>query len=455
MAGAGDRRWDQLALGAIGVGAVVRVVWVLILHPPLSYLQYDMLGYAERASRLASSGDLNRLDAFWPPGTHIILSLPMTVVGTGISGLWAGAVLWCVLSILTPYFMWKLARLLLNPAAACLTAVLTALYPLHVTLSGYFLSETPAMALLAGGLWLAYRAVAATGRARLALAAGGGLACGAAVANRPQFLLNVAVVALPLLWGQRRHLGAAGALAAGTGVVLAGIVAHNSVAAGRLTGLSENSGFVFYVGHCDMAVVTTSKGNAGLTIGSPVIQQRGVTRTATFTDHLAWDQGFFFRRGLDCVRADGPRHLQVLARNVFDMTLTTIPWPQAARADTRNVARASNVLYSAALPVIVIGSVVAIRRKRREGRPAWGEGHLLAHLACFVPTAMLFFGDPRFRTPYDLFGLALLAAVVVHFVTRRATTATPPAEPVDADTSRVDGAADRSVDGGALARSAP
>ena len=39
---------------------------------------------------------------------------------------------------------------------------------------------------------------------------------------------------------------------------------------------------------------------------------------------------------------------------------------------------------------------------------------MLGHLACVLATALLFFGDPRFRTPYDVFALALLAALIAH-----------------------------------------
>ena len=38
---------------------------------------------------------------------------------------------------------------------------------------------------------------------------------------------------------------------------------------------------------------------------------------------------------------------------------------------------------------------------------------MLAHLACFIAVAVISgLGEPRYRTVYDIFGLALLAAVV-------------------------------------------
>ncbi len=37
---------------------------------------------------------------------------------------------------------------------------------------------------------------------------------------------------------------------------------------------------------------------------------------------------------------------------------------------------------------------------------------MLLQLACVVLVAVVFFGDPRVRSTYDVFGLALLAALI-------------------------------------------
>jgi hypothetical protein len=39
---------------------------------------------------------------------------------------------------------------------------------------------------------------------------------------------------------------------------------------------------------------------------------------------------------------------------------------------------------------------------------------LLLQLSCALVVAVFFFGDPRVRSTYDVFGLALLAATIVH-----------------------------------------
>ena len=84
--------WDGIALGGIAVGALIRLVWI-IAHSPLDYVYSDMEAYVARAAKVAEGLPLERIDAFYPPGTHLLLALPMLVFGTGRTGLWADAAL--------------------------------------------------------------------------------------------------------------------------------------------------------------------------------------------------------------------------------------------------------------------------------------------------------------------------------------------------------------------------
>src|SRR4051812_19458437 len=152
-----DRRWDRVALLAIAAGAVARGLWVFRLPPPRGYLYSDMQTYVRYAADLADGHDLNVYATLQPQGTHFLLALPLTIFGAGRHGLWGAAVLWWALSAATPFFAWRLARILLTPPAAALTALFTAIWPLHVTIAGYFLSETPSLAFLVAALWIAYR----------------------------------------------------------------------------------------------------------------------------------------------------------------------------------------------------------------------------------------------------------------------------------------------------------
>jgi 4-amino-4-deoxy-L-arabinose transferase-like glycosyltransferase len=404
-----ENRWDRVVLVSILVGAIVRIIWGLVIHPPLDHIYSDMGGYVERAQRLATGAGLQRFDAFFPPGTHMLLAAPMTLFGTERAGLWAGAVLWCALSAAIPLFAWRLARLLLTPAAAALTALFCALWPLYITYGGYFTSEIPSLAFLLASLWAGYRAARLSGWQAGWLGLTAGLLGGVAVANRPQLILNLAVLAVPLLFRLRRQALALAGIVAGSALILAGTALYNSAAAGKPTGLSENAGLNFWIGQCDVHDVTTADParNITFTFGNPVWAQLGRGGSYYFEGYLVWDQGFFYEMGLRCIERNGLGHVRVLARNVLNMSATTIPWPQVNEDGQRVVVRASNLAYSLLLPLVVIDSVFI--RRRTSGRSP-GETVMLLQLACVLVVAIFFFGDPRVRSSYDVFGLALLAA---------------------------------------------
>lgn len=407
-------RWDRVGLVSVVAGAIVRIVWGLVIHPPVGYLYSDMGGYVERAQRLATGAGLQRFDAFFPPGAHMLLAAPMTLLGTERAGLWAGAVLWCALSAAIPFFAWRLARLLLTPAAAALTALLCAFWPLYITYGGFFTSEIPSLAFLLASLWAGYRAVRLSGRHAVWLGLVAGLLGGVAVANRPQLVLNLAVLAVPLLFRLRRQALVLGGIVAGAAIILAGTVLHNSAAAGKLTGLSENAGLNFWIGQCDVHDVKTVDPvrNITFTFGNPVWAQLGRGGTYYFEGPLVWDQGFFYKLGVRCIERDGPGHVRILARNVLNMTATTVPWPQVNdEGGQRGVVRVSNLAYGFLLPLIVVYSVFIIVRRRASGWSS-GEAIMLLQLACVLLVAVIFFGDPRLRSTYDVFGLALLAACI-------------------------------------------
>jgi 4-amino-4-deoxy-L-arabinose transferase-like glycosyltransferase len=398
---------------------------VLVVHPPFDYGYSDMGGYVDRAARLVEMASLERYDAFYPPGTHLLLAAVFKGFGPDDAGMWAGAVVWGLLSASAPFFMWRLARLLLTPAAASLTAVFTAAWPLHATSAGYFLSETPALTFLLASLWAGYAAVRADGRRAVVLVAAAGLLGGAAVTMRPQFLLNLVILAAAWLAVQHR-LRLLATFSACCAICIGGALVYNSVAAGKPTGISENSGITFFIGQCEVHTVRVGQGSQ---IGPPPANQQNRGRFYYFPDREVWDQGFFFRKGLDCIQEDGWSHAGLLARAIPDLLWTSIIWPQVNEESLRRIVNVTNLLYAVLLPLVVIGTMLLVRDRRRAGRPS-GELVLALHLATVLVTAFVFFGDPRFRMPYDFFGLALLASVLAEtFVHGRAGSAVDSARP--------------------------
>ena len=409
-----EHRWDRLAVVAIVAGAVLRIVWILVVHPPVDfvYRYSDMRSYVSRAELLASGWPLGPNDAFFPPGTQILLAIPIKLFGTE-AGLWAAAVVWCALSIAVVWVSWRLARELLTPAAAGLTAALCALWPLFITYGSYFTSETPALAFMLAALWLGVMATRREGLTAVILALLSGLLGGVATAFRPQLLINMLIMAAVVLFAFRRRIAPLASLGVGLLAVLAGVVVHNSIAANQLTGLATNGGVNFWFGHCDARQVTMFDSNgeetADFTHSVPNLAGRG--GEYVFRGHDIWDDGFFLELGWECIEQDKAKHAFRLARNVIDMTATTLPYPQSEDPGwAQDVVQANNVAYAVLLPWIVIESLFLIVRRRRAGK-SFGEAFLLVNLACAALVAILLIGDPRVRSVYDVFGLALLAAL--------------------------------------------
>ena len=76
---------------------------------------------------------------------------------------------------------------------------------------------------------------AGSGRKAGWLGLAAGLLGGVAVANRPQLILNLAVLVVPLLFRLRRQALALAGIVAGSALILAGTALHNSAAAGKPT----------------------------------------------------------------------------------------------------------------------------------------------------------------------------------------------------------------------------
>jgi 4-amino-4-deoxy-L-arabinose transferase-like glycosyltransferase len=403
----GERWWDDVARLSLIVGAAIRMLVVLDLYPPTDHVYSDSLGYVDRAMRVAAGAPLDRYDAFYPPGTHLLLSIPFWLIGNDRTGLIAGAVLWTALSALTPLFMWRYARLLLSPAAAALTALFCALWPIHIAYGGHFMSEVPALAFMVGSLWFAEHAYRSRSGRMAELA---GIAGGLAIANRPALVLNVALAAWPFVRRAREYLRSLGLLVIGVMLAVLPVVAYATAASGHFT-LSENSGLVFYMGHCNVKAVEAGPPGAHYFFESPVTTQLERGTNVNFPDHDIWDQGFFYSQGFACIAQDGIGHVRMLLRNVFDMGLSTVPWPPSNDPWVRDIVKVANIAYVVALPFILFGAIRLIRRRWPSGGGR-GELTMLLQLGTVLVTAIVYFGDPRYRTPYDVFGLALLGSLI-------------------------------------------
>jgi len=80
-----DRRWDRLAVAAIGLGAVARGLWVFWLHKPFDYVYSDMNTYVIGAKQIADWRGVDVYTTFQPQGTHLLLAVPFAILGAAAS----------------------------------------------------------------------------------------------------------------------------------------------------------------------------------------------------------------------------------------------------------------------------------------------------------------------------------------------------------------------------------
>lgn len=399
-AGRQDRRVAHVAIAG---GICARAIYGLFLHPPLDHVTSDMAGYVQRAQRLGGGGVIPRIDYFMPPGTQLLLSLPMHIFGVGRAGLWGATVLWFLLSSAYPWLAWRWATQVLPPRGATMVAVCCALSPLAILYGGWFSSELPAMVLLPAVLLLMGRAAAGNRPSGYAA----GAATAVLVVVRQQFVLNIVVVVVAVFAAySARHSGAIflrmlGGASVATVAIVALAAPPWQVQGTWVPLTGENGGLNFFYGHCDARKLTTPE----LFFVNPVREQRG-TGTDVTVARRATEQGWFFERGLDCLKERPGRAIVLAARNVADLTATSIPFPPWTEGGpVLLVAETVNMLFCLLLVGLLVVAAPAIRRDRTVRL-------LYAHLGCLVLVALLFLGEPRYRIPYDLFGWALLGWVV-------------------------------------------
>jgi len=416
-------RWEfigRVAFVAVAVAAVVqRYIFVFFMHEPRKFVWSDMQGYVDRAFRLGMPGvTLNRFDTFYPPGAHMLMAPLMRLARDRETGMLYNQWLWWVLASVTVVAVglmgWKLFR---HPLAGALAMGALMLHWSFTVFAGLFMSENPFSCFMAVALLLGLVAQDMDPRRpvpRAVVYGLAGLVAGMATIIRPQFGIGAALIGLPLLQRRFPFVRFVDALPLGILWVLPviGAMQLNSHAAGIKMGLSGNAGFNFYQGHCDVVHVETHAADGGgwYAFAAPVRIQRVVNegkpeKKVVIRGHMAWENDYFFDEGFKCIRADGWAHLLRIYTNVEDLFSPADVWPPNSGRFARP-SNLSNHFYSHALLFFIpLALLLALYR-----RP---ERWLLIQLATLLPVGLIFYGDSRYRVPYDMFGVLILAGVIL------------------------------------------
>jgi hypothetical protein len=422
------RAWLARHAGLVTVtllALAVRLIWNLGVHPPLDFRRSDMGMYLGRATDVLDKPWAPRGDyTVFPYGTHLLLAALKGLFGRDDAV--ALGVAFALLGALAVGFTFATAeRLSPRPWVRWATGLALVVYYPWISFSGYLLSEAPFTLALAATAFFSLR-LADRGRPRDAWWLGASIAAGAVF--RPQMLLSAAFLGLHFVLRRRSWRGFTGGQFARIAAPIVLVLAASSVRLywhtstswrGGQLGLVSTNGAVNYVfGRCHATAVTSDGGgyfsSPSLLALDSVDKNRGgpgffpldpvFEKTVHFPGKM-WEPAGAYALAHRCVEKSG---YFVQARfaltHVILLWAYNLPWPdQGQEARFRVPMAVSAVVHGLViLPPAVAAIVLSFRRRA-------GRRLLLAlHPLALIVTAMIYFGDARFRVPYD--GLLILLA---------------------------------------------
>lgn len=403
----------------------VRLAWNLFVHPPADYAFSDMGGYIDRAREVF---DMKLVPepyrTLFPWGTHALVFLEMAVFGKhGKAGLGA---LFALVGAAGVAYAYAVARRLHPTRPLVVAAIgfcLVVYYP-WISLSGYVLSEPPFCACVSAAAFYALRLVD-RGRSRDAWALGAASALGALF--RPQMLVGAAAIGAWALLRRRafrrvrlRHAAfVALPVALALGVSAARIEFHN-----RHFGLvSTNGPLNFVFGRCHNAILEAHARDGRGFFGPPAFgaleayekrypdavvrlePARG--RVLRFRGHM-WDERPLYALAEQCIQTTGwAKQASYAATHVALLFGYDTIWPDGGIARWRRpIGLWCRAYLALVTPALVFGLFRALSRRR--GR----EGLVAAQIWALVLVAIVYFGEARYRAPYD--GLVFAVAFPVY-----------------------------------------
>ena len=391
----------------------IRLVWNLVIHPPGDFITSDMRSYWGQSNALLNAPlRQDGSSVFFPYGTGLLLALIRKVFGA--ENHLALAVTYALLgTLLVPLVFYLAERLTKGYHLSRIAAVVTCVYYPFISYGGYYLSELP-FAVWATASALFGLRLADEGRTRDAFLFGGAMAMGALF--RPQVLVSLPFLFVVWVWRRRvwpkwkiRHwFHAAIPLVFILGFSAARFHWHT----GRWGLISGNSALNYAFGRCHALTIESRSGTYFASFSPPPLgyldgrQKRHPDSfvrldPALGTKHLLqgkmWMPEIFDDLTRRCVATTGPwRQIRYAVVHVIMLWGFNNGWPDSADLPWRYFMLASVILHNIfILPPVLIALGAAFRRR-------FSRHALLAvYIVGLLFIAIVYFGDVRYRMPYD------------------------------------------------------
>jgi hypothetical protein len=435
----------------VALALVTRLVWVLAIHPPHAYVFSDMHKYVERAQDLAEHGFRPgvRTLAWQAWGTHTLLALPLAIFGK--QALWAGSVMWGLMSAAAvPVGYLLAARVCSRPWMAKAVGIALLLWHPSLSNAGYFLSETP---FLFFQLWSTLLLVIVLQEGRRSV--GAGVVSAIAFALRPQSALFYLLVLVTWAVVRRRASPVLPRHLVGVAVPLLLMLAFSfwrfHAHTGYWWGIAENANMNLTAGRCHNIVTQAFKNEGELRRSEAANNTRDGRRVSlpgyrVLAKRLPPEHPLALRPAMEsetirfvgyigdpeiheeirreCYARTGV--LEQIRYGVVNMSLLWFvgqQWPELEQKTMRTAFVTPIILFKHFFQIAVwlpsiIGIGIAIARIRSSPALSFCAWQLMTSMAI----AAIFFGDIRLRTPYDPYAIILALetwAIVVPWLRAR------------------------------------
>lgn len=399
--------------GATLLALVIRLIWNLALHPPGDFITSDMRSYWMQSSGMLNAPLQKDGSAiFFPYGTATLLTTVRAIFGqdnhVALAILYA-----CLGALLVPLVYFLAARLTHAHQMPRIAALVTCFYYPFVSYGGYYLSELP-FALCVTATALYSLRLADRGRARDAFLLGTAIAIGATF--RPQILASIPLLLGVWIFRRREWPGFRGGhwfrLAIPIAFVAAFSVARFHYHTGRWGFISGNGELNYAFGRCHAMTIESRAPFYFASFSPPpmgyleyrekrdpdsFVRLDSALQKKIMLRGTLWTPDTFADLTRKCVETTGyARQMRYALIHVIMLWGFNNAWPDSADDFYRYVMLAAGALHN--IFFLLPMSMMFFASFRR----AFSRHALLGvHIAALVIIAMLYFGDVRFRVPYD------------------------------------------------------
>ncbi len=388
----------------IAFSILLRLFFVFIAHPPEKYLYSDMQGYYERAVKFAVGEKEDIYDSFYPPATHIIYSV---FIKTKDPFFWIKSFN-VFISIATCFFIYLIAKDIFSRQAGYIAFTIASFNYLFIDFAGYLMSETCFTFMLAFMFYCFLKSIMARMQInRWLFSILAGLSIIVAGAIKSSVLLFIPLFGLWWVFNFKKYK-----IFFNLAFYVAGFLPFFILLALRFHSLtceygviSSNGGFNFFQGrsHIKDARFVDKKRGVEYLFASPV----AVCNHYTYNDSFQtgpYDSKFFYGKGIEEAKKNIPRTIYYSLDNLYDLFLLPDVWPSFAIEKPFSILiKTASILFIlfVLLPSLII-LIICFRFLLKELRVL-----IFFPILTILITSVVFYGDPRFRIPYDVFFIVL------------------------------------------------